>query len=489
MKAWLQIIVVVFAAACALSPFPPPAQSQARALVFSKTTGFRHDSIPDGIAAIRQLGQQNNFDVDATEDASLFTDTDLARYQTVVFLNTTGDALDDDQQAAFQRYIRNGGGFVGVHSATDTEYDWAWYGGIVGAYFQSHPAIQPAQIRIEDSSHPSTSTLPIEWRRTDEWYNFRSNPRGRVKTLATLDEATYNGGAMGADHPIAWCQLYDGGRSWYTAGGHTKESYAEPLFRQHLLGGIQFTAKIKDGVCAALTVASAASFKTDALASESIASIFGSALATTTQAAMATPLPTALANTSVRVRDSAGNESPAPLFFVSPAQINLLIPASVANGASVFTVIKSDATSPSGATQIASVAPAIFSANANGQGVAAGVALRVRSNGSRSFEPIAQFDATRNTSISVPIDLGPATDEVFLVLFGTGFRRLGSPSSAVVRIGGVDLPALYAGAQGSFEGLDQINVKLPSELAGRGEVEVEFRAGGHAANVVKINIR
>ncbi|MGH9936078.1 MAG: ThuA domain-containing protein, partial [Blastocatellia bacterium] len=337
MKAWSQIIIIAFAATCALPPFTPPAQPQVRALVFSKTTGFRHDSIPDGIAAIRQLGLQNNFDVDATEDASLFTDTNLARYQTVVFLNTTGDALNDDQQAAFQRYIRNGGGFVGVHSATDTEYDWAWYGGLVGAYFQSHPAIQPAQIRIEDSSHPSTSTLPVEWRRTDEWYNFRSNPRGRVKTLATLDEATYSGGAMGADHPIAWCQLYDGGRSWYTAGGHTKESYAEPLFRQHLLGGVQFTAKIKDGACAALTGASAASFRTDSVASESIASIFGSAMATTTQSAMATPLPTTLVNTSVRVRDGAGNESLAPLFFVSPTQINLLIPAGAANGASIFT--------------------------------------------------------------------------------------------------------------------------------------------------------
>ncbi|HKE06071.1 MAG TPA: ThuA domain-containing protein, partial [Blastocatellia bacterium] len=136
MKVCLQIIIIAFATTCAVSPFLPPAQSQARALVFSKTTGFRHDSIPDGIAAIRQLGQQNNFNVDATEDASLFTDSNLSLYQTVIFLNTTGDVLDNEQQAAFERYIRNGGGFVGVHSATDTEYDWAWYGGLVGAYFQ-----------------------------------------------------------------------------------------------------------------------------------------------------------------------------------------------------------------------------------------------------------------------------------------------------------------------------------------------------------------
>src|SRR5262249_54622792 len=319
MKVCLQIIIIAFATTCAVSPFLPPAQSQATALVFSKTTGFRHDSIPDGIAAIRQLGQQNNFNVDATEDASLFTDSNLSRYQTVIFLNTTGDVLDNEQQAAFERYLRNGGGFVGVHSATDTEYDWAWYGGLVGAYFQSHPMIQPAKIVVEDGSHPSTTTLPVEWRRTDEWYNFRSNPRGRVKVLATLDETTYSGGAMGADHPIAWCQLYDGGRAWCTAGGHTRGRYAEPLVRQPLPGGIQFTAKIKDGACSVLAAASAASFRTNAVARESIASIFGSSLSTETQAAAAIPLPTTLANTSVRVRDGAGNESLAPLFFVSPA--------------------------------------------------------------------------------------------------------------------------------------------------------------------------
>src|SRR5262249_1358833 len=248
----LTVIAPLIASLSVCNSANPDAQQATKILVFSKTVGFRHDSIPDGIAAIRQLGQQNGFDVDATEHSSIFTDADLIRYQAVVFLSTTGDVLDGSQQSAFERYIRNGGGFAGVHSATDTEYDWAWYGGLVGAYFQSHPAIQQARIRIEDASHPSTATLPVEWNRTDEWYNFRSNPRGRVKVLATLDETTYSGGAMGADHPIAWSQLYDGGRAWYTAGGHTKESYAEPLFRQHLLGGIQFAAKIKGGASAAL---------------------------------------------------------------------------------------------------------------------------------------------------------------------------------------------------------------------------------------------
>ena len=489
MKILFYFIVIAFAATCATLFLQPPTQPQARALVFSKTTGFRHDSIPDGIAAIRQLGQQNNFEVDATEDASAFNDANLARYQTVIFLSTTGDVLDANQQSAFERYIRNGGGFVGVHSATDTEYDWAWYGGLVGAYFQNHPAIQPARIKVEDNSHPSTSSLPAVWERTDEWYDFRLNPRGRVKVLATLDETSYQGGGMGADHPIAWCQLYGGGRSWYTAGGHTKESYSEPLFRQHLLGGVQFTARIRDGACAALTAASAASFRSDTLAAESIASIFGSGLATATQAATATPLPTTLANTSVRVKDSAGVERPAPLFFVSPTQINFLIPAGTADGASVFTVVKSDTTTPSGATQIAAIAPALFSANANGRDVATGVALRVRPNVSRSFEPIARFDAAQNRWVSVPIDLGPATDEVYLVLFGTGLRFRNSQSSATLKISGVDAPVPFVGAQGDLAGLDQVNARLPRELAGRGEVDVVLTVDGKTANMVSVNVK
>jgi cytochrome c len=213
-------------------------------LVFSKTSAFRHDSIPQGIAAIEALGADHGFSVDSTEDATRFTDTELARYKVVVFLSTTGDILDPGQKAVFERYIRSGGGYVGIHSASDTEYQWAWYGRLVGAYFASHPVIQRATVRIEDPSHPSTKGLPAAWERTDEWYNFRSNPRGAAHILATVDETTYSGGKMGADHPIAWCQQIDGGRGWYTAMGHTSESYAEPLFRLHLLGGIESAAGV-----------------------------------------------------------------------------------------------------------------------------------------------------------------------------------------------------------------------------------------------------
>jgi len=222
------------------------AQSEPRftALVFSKTTGFRHDSIPQGIAAIEAIGKAHAFAVESTEDAARFTDAGLARFKVVVFLCTTGNILDAGQKAALERYIRAGGGFVGIHSASDTEYEWAWYGRLVGAYFAGHPQIQRATVRIEDRGHASTEGLPATWERTDEWYNFRSNPRGNVHVLATLDEATYWGGTMGDDHPIAWCQTIDGGRSWYTAMGHTSESYAEPLFHLHLLGGIKSAAGV-----------------------------------------------------------------------------------------------------------------------------------------------------------------------------------------------------------------------------------------------------
>ncbi len=464
-------------------------QSMPRLLVFSKTTGFRHDSIPDGLAAIRQLGQQNGFDVDATEDATTFNDANLARYQTVVWLCTTGDVLDTQQQAAFERYLRNGGGFAGIHSATDTEYDWPWYGGLVGAYFQDHPAIQRATLRVEDGAHPSTTSLPAAWDRTDEWYNFRLNPRGRVKVLATLDERTYSGGGMGADHPLAWCQLYDGGRAWYTAGGHTSESYSEPLFRQHLLGGLQFTAKIKDGACAALAAASAASFRPDVLAGESIATIFGSALTTATVSATATPLPATLSNTAVRFKDSAGIERLAPLFFVSPTQINLQVPAGLANGAGLFTVVKADGTAPSGTVTINALAPALFAANANGQGVAAGLALRVRDD-LRAFEPLARFDTALNRYVAVPLEMSQPNEQVFLVLFGTGMRALTPASARALKLGGLDVPLLFVGAQGELVGVDQVNsAPLPRALAGRGEVDVVLTVDGKLANTLRVQFK
>ncbi|MET8002264.1 ThuA domain-containing protein [Nonomuraea glycinis] len=211
-------------------------------LVFSKTAGFRHDAIPAGVQAIRDLGAANNFSVTATEDAGAFTASNLAGYEAVVFLNTTGDVLNATQQGAFESYIRAGGGFTGVHAASDTEYDWPFYGELVGAYFASHPAIQQAAVKVENRGHAATAALPQTWTRTDEWYNFRTNPRATARVLATLDESSYSGGSMGADHPHIWCKTYQGGRSFYTGGGHTAASYTDPAFRGHLLGGIRYAA-------------------------------------------------------------------------------------------------------------------------------------------------------------------------------------------------------------------------------------------------------
>jgi len=211
-------------------------------LVFSRTAAYRHDSIPAGIRALNELAADRGWQLGATEDASQFNDAGLARYDAVIFLSTTGDVLDDAQQAAFERFIRAGKGFIGIHSATDTEYDWAWYGGLVGAYFREHPAIQAAQVVVEDATNPATAGLPNPWHRTDEWYAFQSNPRPDVHVLLSLDESSYSPGSanMNGDHPIAWCHEYDGGRAFYTALGHTSESFSDPLFIAQLAGAVSW---------------------------------------------------------------------------------------------------------------------------------------------------------------------------------------------------------------------------------------------------------
>jgi type 1 glutamine amidotransferase len=213
-------------------------------LVFTKTAGFRHESIPAGIRAIQSLGDEQHFRVDSSEDAAVFTDATLALYQVIVFLNTTGDILDLNQQAAFERFVQRGGGFVGIHSATDTEYDWEWYGQLVGAYFDNHPPIQMAAVKVVDATHLSTVQLPAVWTRNDEWYNFQADPSPHVSVLMQVDEMTYTGGMMGTNHPISWYHEYDGGRAWYTAMGHTTESYSDPLFLRHVSGGIRWAAGV-----------------------------------------------------------------------------------------------------------------------------------------------------------------------------------------------------------------------------------------------------
>ena len=238
-----------------------------------------------------------------------------------------------------------------------------------------------------------------------------------------------------------------------------------------------------------VTTVSAASFNGATLASEAIVAAFGSGLATATASATTAPLPTALAGTNVKVRDSTGAERLAPLFFVSPTQVNYQIPAGVAPGPATITITSSDGAVSSGATQIAPVAPGLFSANASGQGAPAATALRVKADGSQSFEPVAQFDPAQNKFVAIPLDLGPETDQVFLILFGTGIRNRSTLSAVSAKFGGVDGQVTFADAQGGFVGLDQVNLRLSRSLIGRGEVDVALIVDGQAANPVRIVIR
>jgi type 1 glutamine amidotransferase len=211
------------------SPEPNPL----RIFVYSRTVGFRHDTIEPGQKVIAEIAARHKATVASTDDPAQLVAA-LAQTDVVVFLMTTGDVLDDAQQTQLESFIRNGGGFVGVHSAADTEYDWPFYETLNGAWFADHPAIQPATLVRESADHPAVSFLPATWQRTDEWYNFRTNPRAKVQVLLRLDEASYQGGTMGDDHPIVWAHTIDRGRAFYTGLGHTQESWQEPLFLQHI---------------------------------------------------------------------------------------------------------------------------------------------------------------------------------------------------------------------------------------------------------------
>jgi uncharacterized protein (TIGR03437 family) len=231
---------------------------------------------------------------------------------------------------------------------------------------------------------------------------------------------------------------------------------------------------------------SAANYRRESLAVEGIVALFGADLATRTEAASAVPLPTQLAGTSVRITDANGVEHPAPLFFVSPQQINYQIPPGVAAGTVTVTILKDGALAASGVERVRNVAPALFTANANGRGVPAGYGVRVR-GGVQSLVTIARAEG--NAQVPEPIDLGPEGDQVVLVLFGTGLRRRADLASVSIAMGGVSVPAQYAGETPGLVGLDQLNFIIPRALAGRGEVDVLVSAGGVAANPVRVNVK
>jgi type 1 glutamine amidotransferase len=224
---------------------PDPAAESPRVLVFSRTTGYRHASIEPGIEAVRAIGREEGFGVEATEDPTVFTRDGLEGYDVVVFLSTSEDVLDEAQQEAFAGYIRGGGAFVGVHAASDTEYDWPWYGRLVGAYFAGHPNdpnVREGILHVADPGHPSTEALPDPWVRQDEWYDFGELEPG-LNVLLEVDERSYKRpqeDPAPEPRPIAWFHEFDGGRSWYTALGHTSESFAEPEFLEHLRGGLVY---------------------------------------------------------------------------------------------------------------------------------------------------------------------------------------------------------------------------------------------------------
>ncbi|OTB02571.1 hypothetical protein M426DRAFT_61881 [Hypoxylon sp. CI-4A] len=213
-------------------------------LIFSKTAEYRHESIPAGIEGIKRLGESSNaFAVDCSEDASLITAENLARYAVIVFLQTSGGFLDAEQLAGLQSYIRGGGGFVGIHCAAAGMPGEPWYGELIGAVFTDHPEPQGGVLTVENRDHVIVSDLPDKWQWFDEWYNFDATPRAKVDVLFSVDEQTYKGGKLGEDHPLAWCREFDGGRSFYTTLGHFDDAYADEKFMGHILNGILWAAR------------------------------------------------------------------------------------------------------------------------------------------------------------------------------------------------------------------------------------------------------
>ncbi|MFD7977434.1 ThuA domain-containing protein [Streptomyces sp. NPDC059071] len=212
-------------------------------LVFTRTTGYRHDSIPAGAAALAGLAAAAGLTPETTEDPAAFTPDRLARCAAVVLLSTTGTVLSDEGRAAFEAYVRGGGGLLVVHAAANAEPDWPFYGELLGTRFAGHPPLQPGTVRVDDPAHPATAPLPARWSWTDEWYEYTTHPRASgVHVLARVDETSYEGGTLGADHPLVWCReaAPDRGRVLFTALGHAIEAYADPTFRAHLAGALRW---------------------------------------------------------------------------------------------------------------------------------------------------------------------------------------------------------------------------------------------------------
>lgn len=227
-------------------------QKQFKAFLFTKTAGWHHESINAGVDAIKKLAEDHFFELVWSDHASRwFTDDMMKQFDVLIFLNTTEDVLNENEQAVMQRFIQSGKGFVGIHAASDTEYDWPWYNQLVGRMFRIHPAIQTAKIKVVDRNFPGMERMPDSYWWTDEWYEFDEEKVTGLHYLLTVDESTYApqadwgrvaGKGMGDFHPISWYHEIDGGRSFYTALGHLPSKFSEPLFLDHIFGGIYWAA-------------------------------------------------------------------------------------------------------------------------------------------------------------------------------------------------------------------------------------------------------
>lgn len=323
------------------------------------------------------------------------------------------------------------------------------------------------------------------------WTDISGNLPDVPVTSVALNPSNSNTIYIGTD--LGVFRTTNGGAIWERLGNGMPR-VATFMVRYHTASNTLVAATHGRGIyrlstAGAAATVSAASFSAGSIASESIVAAFGSNLATQTLAATTVPLPTILDGTRVTVRDSIGNERQAPLFFVSPQQVNYLIPAGSAPGAATVTIVSADGSVSTGTIQVEIVAPSIFSANANGREVPAGFALRIKPDGSQINEPVARFDQGLIKFVPQPIDFGPTQDQLFLVLFGTGFRYRSALSNVTVTIGGEPVQVFYAGPQGDFVGLDQLNLLLPGKLAGRGTVEIVITIDGKQANTLQVNFQ
>jgi len=236
----ISLTVLLFSAILFISMSAKPPTS-AKIFVFTKTNSFRHASIPEGTNALNKLARQNNWTITFSEDSTQFSLKNLKKYDAIIFLNTTGNVLGKKEQTAFEKYIRRGGGYVGIHSASDTEHEWDFYKKMVAAQFASHPKVQEVTLNVhQDCGHASIAHLNKQWNISDEWYNFREPVPDYVTVLLDIDESTIEGKKMNAYHPIAWYHIYEGGRCFYTGLGHTEVIYTDPDYLKHIEEGIKW---------------------------------------------------------------------------------------------------------------------------------------------------------------------------------------------------------------------------------------------------------